>query len=139
MKIILIVLLCCFIPLSCRTMPKFTENELSEYLDLCLALEKVDFTCGSNRNLSELELAKVLNDPFRIEKSYFSIKSFSSIREKIRSVSKDKNSIFIIFLEVPSGWCSAVVYMPQEDEYLIKRAELFIKLDENLYYFEGEV
>lgn len=28
--------------------------------------------------------------------------------------------------------------MPEEDEYLIRRAEVFVKLGENLYYFEGE-
>ena len=30
--------------ISCRTMPKFEESELSEYFDLCMALDKVDFT-----------------------------------------------------------------------------------------------
>ena len=42
MRKIIILLLCCFISISCRTMPKFEESELSEYFDLCMALDKVD-------------------------------------------------------------------------------------------------
>ena len=42
--------------ISCRTMPKFEESELSEYFDLCMALDKVDFTYGKKYSENPLAL-----------------------------------------------------------------------------------
>ncbi len=140
MKKILITLLCCIIPISCWSMPKFSEVELSEYLDLCVALEKVDFTYGKKyrENPMALKLYKVIHEPFELKELFFSLEPYSLTRNKIKAVRKTKKEIYIEFVTTISGWCKAIVYMPEEDEYLIRRAEVFIKLGENLYYFEGE-
>lgn len=140
MRKIIILLLCCFMSISCRTMPKFEESELSEYFDLCMALDKVDFTYGKkySENPLALKLYKVTHEPFGVKELYFSIEPYLLTRKKIKAVQKAKKEIYIIFASTISGWCKAVVYMPEEDEYLIRRAEVFVKLGENLYYFEGE-
>ena len=139
MRKILIILLCCIIPISCWSMPKFSEDELSEYLDLCVVLEKVDFTYGKRyrENPMALKLYKITYEPLNTEDFLFSIESYPRTRNKIKYVRKRKSEIFIEFAATISGWCKAIVYMPEEDEYLIRRAEVFIKLSENLYYFEG--
>lgn len=140
MKKIIILLLCCFMSISCRTMPKFTGSELSEYFDLCMALDKVDFTYGKkySENPLALKLYKVTHEPFGVKELYFSIEPYLLTRKKIKAVQKAKKEIYIIFVSSISGWCKAIVYMPEEDAYLIRRAEVLIKLSENLYYFEGE-
>ncbi len=140
MKKIILLLLCCLISISCRTMPKFEENELSEYFDLCMTLDKVDFTYGKKyrENPLTLKLYKVTHEPFELKELFFSLEPYSLTRNKIKAVQKAKKEIYIKFASSISGWCKAIVYMPEEDEYLIRRAEVFIKLGENLYYFEGE-
>ena len=140
MKKILIIVLCCIIPISCWSMPKFSEGELSEYFDLCVALDKVEFTYGKKYRESpmELKLYKVTYEPFDCEELFFSLEAYSLTRNKIKYVRKRKDEIFIEFAATISGWSKAIVYMKEEDESLINRAEVFIKLGENLYYFEGK-
>ena len=140
MKKILIMVLCCIIPISCWSMPKFSESELSEYFDLCVALDKVEFTYGKKYRKSPmvLKLYKVTYEPFDCEELFFSLEPYSLTRNKIKYVRKRKHEIFIEFAATISGWSNAIVYMKEEDESLINRAEVFIKLGENLYYFEGK-
>ncbi len=121
-------------------MPKFSEGELSEYFDLCIALDRVDFTYGKkySEDPLTLKLYKVTHEPFDLKELFFSLEPYSLTRNKIRYVRKRKDEIFIEFAATISGWCKAIVYMKEEDESLINRAEVFIKLGENLYYFEGK-
>lgn len=86
----------------------------------------------------ELKLYKITYEPFDCEELFFSLEAYSLTRNKIRYVRKREDEIFIEFAATISGWSKAIVYMKEEDESLINRAEVFIKLGENLYYFEGK-
>ena len=79
--------------ISCRTMPKFEESELSEYFDLCMALDKVDFTYGKkySENPLALKLYKVTHEPFGVKELYFSIEPYSLTRNKSCPKSKKRN------------------------------------------------
>ncbi len=70
--------------ISCRTMPKFEESELSEYFDLCMALDKVDFTYGKkySENPLALKLYKVTHEPFGVKELFFSLEPYSLTRKK---------------------------------------------------------
>ena len=98
------------------------------------SLNEIDFTFGkkNDKDPSLLKLFKVTYNPYHIEETFF------SINDKIFAIEKNKNEIFIKFKLVPSGWCSGIVYILNENEYLRKRADVFIQLGENLYYFEGK-
>lgn len=88
--------------ISCRTMPKFEESELSEYFDLCMALNKVDFTYGKkySENPLALKLYKVTHEPFGVKELYFSIEPYSLKRKKIKAVQKaKKRNIYNICLD----------------------------------------
>lgn len=132
--------ICIFSNMACKTTSSFSADDLSEFMDLAKTLSIVDFTFGKkyDKDSSQLKLFKVNYDTSDIEEFYFSISGFPLIRSRIDSVEKRKSEIFIKFKTTPSGWCKGIVYMLKEDEYLRKRAEVFIELEENLFYFEGK-
>ena len=143
MKRYLIFIMCIsymFSNVSCKTTSSFNSDEIFEFSKLGKCLKEIDFTYGKkyDSDSSQLKLFKVTYNPYQIKESYFSIKNFSLIKGRIKAVEKNKNEVFIKFKIVPSGWCTGIVYMFEDDEYLRKRAEVFIQLGENLYYFEGK-
>ena len=131
---------CMFSNVSCKTTSVFKSDEIFEFSRLGKALKEIDFTYGKkyDSNSSQLKLFKIIYNPYQTKEFYFSIKEFSLINSRIYAVEKNENEIFMKFKILPSGWCKGIVYMFEEDEYLRKRAEVFIQLDENLYYFEGK-
>lgn len=139
--IVIIICLCCIINnISCKTTSIFKSDEISEFSMLGKALKEIDFTYGKkyDSDSSQLKLFKIIYNPYQTKEFYFSIKEFSLINSRIKAVEKNENEIFMKFKILPSGWCKGIVYMFEEDEYLRNRAEVFIQLDENLYYFEGK-
>ena len=121
------------INVSCKCVPIFQKNEIIEFKSLGTVLRKMDFSCGSKwKHSAKLRLLKVLNNPFKIEESYFSIEEYPTIKEKFNSVAKEEKEVFFILKEAPSGWCKAIVYMFDSDKALCDRAEVFVKIDENL-------
>lgn len=129
---------------SCKSTPVFSQEEIAEYKRLALSLKDVDFTFGKKykEDPSNIKMFKVEQDSFSVtglpSESYFSLEDFPLINKKVRFVQKEKQAIFIQFSASISGWCSGIVYMIEDDPYLIRRAEVLNELDSDLYYFEGK-
>ncbi len=141
-KFMLVIMFLTFIfaNISCRTTSHFTSDEIAEFSSLAKSLNEIDFTYGAKYKEypHQLKLFKVIQTPYHEEESFFSLKDFPLINGKIFAVEKQEKEIFIKFKIVLSGWCTGIVYMFEEDEYLRNRAEVFIELDENVFYFEGK-
>lgn len=143
MKRSIIVLLCSFFVvtnLPCKTLPNFTIDEISEFSLLVKSLSIIDFTFGKKckKEPTQLNLFKVNEDTSDTGEFYFSISEYPRINKMISAVEKSENEIFIKFAVTPSGWCRGIVYMFVDDEFLRNRAEVFIQLDDYLFYFEGK-
>ena len=125
---------------SCKSIPSFTEEEISEYNKLCVELSNLDFSYGKKygKNQIEVKLYKVNENPFSIDEFYISLNDYSKIKRNVNYVQKTKNIVFIKFSATYSGWCKGVLYTQEEKNLIMPQAEVLIKIDDCLYYFEGK-
>ncbi|WP_191017011.1 hypothetical protein [Treponema zioleckii] len=83
-----------------------------------------------------MKLYKV-KENFSLEEDFFSIEDFPLVENKIKFVEKEKSSVFLKFAGAPSGWGRGIIYLKNQND-IKNRAEVFIHLKDELYYFEGK-